>query len=255
MEIVNLLTPVNVTTFLLLFIRFASFLSFMPFFNYATIPMVVKAAFSFWLSILFFPFVPKVNFEINMFNLIVAVLFEVALAFLVGTALELIFSILRFAAEQISFVMGFTMASVFDPNFGIQSNILGQFLIWVAILVFLSIGGDHLEILLIYKSLYSLPFGIIFDIHSFYEFFVKYMYKYFLLGFSMAFPIIAISLFSDIIFAMIMKTMPQFNLLVIGFPIKIFLSFLVLIAILSGIMINFSNEIKEVFNVLSSIIG
>jgi len=254
-EIANLLTPVNVTTFLLLFIRFSAFLSFLPFFNYTTIPMVVKAAFSFWLTILFFPFTPKVSFEINFFTLIFAILSEVTLAFLVGNALEIVFNILRFAAEQISFVMGFTMASVFDPNFGVQSNILGQFLIWIAILIFFSIGGDHLEIMLIYKSLYSLPFGAIFNIHSFYEFFTQYMYKYFLFGFSMAFPILAISLFSDIIFAMIMKTMPQFNLLVVGFPIKIFLSFVVLMAIISGMMFNFSKEIKEVFNILASIIG
>ena len=255
MEIANLLTPVNVVTFLLLFIRFASFLSFMPFFSYPTIPMVVKAALSFWLTILFFPFTPKVSFEINLFNLVLAVLFEVTLAFLVGSAIELIFDILRFAAEGISFVMGFTMANVFDPNFNVQSTILSQFLIWIAILVFLAIGGDHLEIMLIYKSLYNLPFGVIFNIHSFYQFFVDYMYKYFLLGFSLAFPIFAISLFSDIIFAMIMKTMPQFNLLVVGFPIKIFLSFLVLMAILSSMMSVFSREIKEVFNILAGIIG
>ena len=255
MEIASLLTPVNVTTFLLLFIRFASFLSFLPFFNYPTIPMIVKAAFAFWLTILFYPIIPKVTFEINTFNLIIAVLSEVTLAFLVGAALNLAFDILRFVAEQISFVMGFTMANVFDPNAGVQSTIMSQFFIWVAILIFLSFGGDHLEIYLIAKSLNTLPLGAVFDIHPFYQFFVDYMYKYFLFGFSLAFPILAVSLFSDIIFAMIMKTMPQFNLLVVGFPIKIAIAFLVLMAILGAMMRVFEREIIEVFNVLSSIIG
>jgi len=255
LEIANYLSDVNVVTFLLLFIRFASFLSFLPFFNYPVIPMNLKAAFALWLSILFFPFTPKVVFEINLINIILAVLSEVVLAFLVGTAINLVFDILRFAAEQISFIMGFTMANIFDPNLGTQSTILSQFFTWIAILIFFSIGGDHLEIMIIAKSLNSLPFGAFLNLHSFYEFFISYMYKYFLLGFSMAFPILAVSLFSDIIFAMIMKTMPQFNLLVVGFPIKIAIAFLVLMAIIGSMMRVFSNEITHVFNILASIIG
>ena len=255
MEIASILTPVNITTFFLLFIRFASFLSFIPVFNYPTIPMVAKAAFAFWLSVLFYPLTPKITFDINFFNLTIAVLSEVTLAFLVGTALNLMFDVLRFTAEQISFVMGFTMANVFDPNAGIQSTILSQFFIWVAVLVFLSFGGDHLEIYLLAKSLHSLPLGSLFDIHSFYQFFVDYMYKYFLFGFSLAFPILAVSLFSDIIFAMIMKTMPQFNLLVVGFPIKIAIAFLVLMAIMGAMMRVFQKETIEIFNIIASIIG
>ena len=255
MQIVNYLTDVNVVTFLLLFIRFASFLSFIPFFNFPTIPMNVKAAIAFWLSILFFPITPKVSFEINVFSVIFAVLEEVTLAFLVGSALNLMFDVLRFMAEQISFVMGFTMANVFDPNAGIQSTIVAEFFVWVAILIFITFGGDHLEIMLIAKSLYGLPFGVLFDIHAFYQFFVDYMYKYFLLGFSLAFPILAVSLLSDIIFAMIMKTMPQFNLLVVGFPIKITIAFLVLMAIVGSVMRVFENQIIDIFNVLFQLIG
>ncbi len=249
-----LLSDVNVVTFLLLFIRISSFLSFMPFFNYMNIPMKVKAALSIWLSILFFPIVPKVSFEINLINIVLAIFNEVAFAFFVGMALQLIFDILKFAAEQISFVMGFTMANVIDPNFGGQSTILSQFFIWIAILVFLSFGGDHLEILLIDKFMSNLPFGAFFNYHKVYEYFVVYMGKYFLLGVGFAFPIIAISLMSDIIFGMIMKTMPQFNLLVVGFPIKILISFVVLMAILSSMMYVFSKEIKEVFEVVLNFI-
>ena len=217
--------------------------------------MIVKVSISFWLSIIFYPLTPKITFDINLLNITIAILSEITLAFFVGVGLNLVFDILRFVAEQISFVMGFTMANIFDPNAGIQSTILAQFFIWVAILIFFSFSGDHLEIYLIAKSLHTLPLGSIFNIHSFYQFFVDYMFKYFLFGFSLAFPILAVSLFSDIIFAMIMKTMPQFNLLVVGFPIKIAISFLVLMAILGAMMRVFQKEFLEIFNVLVSIIG
>ena len=255
MQIANFLTDINVVTFLLLFIRFASFLLFIPLFSFPTIPMTAKAALAFWLSVLFFPITPKVTFDINLFSVIFAVLEEVTLAFLIGSALNLMFDVLRFAAEQISFVMGFTMANVFDPNSGIQSTIMAQFLVWVAILIFIAFGGDHLEIMLIAKSLHSLPFGTLFNLHAFYLFFIDYMSKYFLFGFSLAFPILAVSLLSDVIFGMIMKTMPQFNLLVVGFPIKIAISFLVLMAIIGSVMRVFENEMINIFNILAHIIG
>ena len=247
MEILNYLTPVNVVTFFLLFIRISSFLSFLPFFNYVNIPMSAKAALSIWFSILFFPIVPKVTFEINLLNLALAIFNEVTFAFFVGMALQLVFDILKYAAEQISFVMGFTMANVVDPNFGTQSTILSQFFNWIAILIFLSLGGDHLEINFIAKTFQELPFGAFFDYKNVYEYFIVYMSKYFMLGIGLAFPILAISLMSDIIFGMIMKTMPQFNLLVVGFPIKITIAFIVLIVILSSMMVMFTNILNDAF--------
>jgi flagellar biosynthetic protein FliR len=255
MELINYLTPVNTVTFLLLFIRIASFLSFLPFFSYPTIPMKTKAAFALWLSILFFPITPKIHFEINLANIFLAVLFESTFAFFVGVALGLIFDILKYAGEQMSFVMGFTLANVIDPNSGMNTNIIGQFFTWIAILFFFTFGGDHLEVALIAKTLHSLPLGTVFDIHSFYEFFTVYMFKYFLFGIAMAFPILAVSILSDIIFGMIMKTMPQFNLLVVGFPIKIGLSFFILIAIIGSLMHVFSDKFIEAFNYILGIIG
>jgi flagellar biosynthetic protein FliR len=167
-------------------------------------------------------------------------------------ALTIVFDMLRYAAELISFVMGFTMSTVFDPNFGVQSTIISQFVIWVAILFFIAIGGDHIEIELIGKVLQGLPFGAFFNYHSVYEYFKDFMYKYFLIGFGLAFPILAISLMSDVIFGMIMKTMPQFNLLVIGFPIKISAAFMVMMVIIGSMMVIFKREIFDAFN---SILG
>jgi flagellar biosynthesis protein FliR len=72
----------------------------------------------------------------------------------------------------------------------------------------------------------------------------------FVVGFMIAFPIIALSLLADIIFGMLMKTMPQFNLLVIGFPIKIMVAFVVIIATLATFMGIFVAELREAFQSL-----
>jgi flagellar biosynthetic protein FliR len=72
----------------------------------------------------------------------------------------------------------------------------------------------------------------------------------FLVGFMIAFPITALSWLADTIFGMLMKTMPQFNLLVIGFPIKIMVSFAVLIATVTATMLIMKGQMQEAFNSL-----
>ena len=72
----------------------------------------------------------------------------------------------------------------------------------------------------------------------------------FMVGFMIAFPVIAISWLCDIIFGMLVKTMPQFNLLVIGFPIKIIFAFVVLIFILGGSMLTLQGQMEEAFSFL-----
>jgi flagellar biosynthetic protein FliR len=62
-----------------------------------------------------------------------------------------------------------------------------------------------------------------------------------------AFPIVALSWLADVIFGMLMKTMPQFNLLVIGFPIKIMVAFVVIIATLASFMNTFRIYMMETF--------
>jgi flagellar biosynthetic protein FliR len=58
---------------------------------------------------------------------------------------------------------------------------------------------------------------------------------------------------SDLIFGMLMKTMPQFNLLVVGFPIKITIAFVVLMAILAVIVKVFTTLMMRVLNDLPSL--
>jgi flagellar biosynthetic protein FliR len=74
-----------------------------------------------------------------------------------------------------------------------------------------------------------------------------------MMGFVLAFPIIALSILSDIIFGMIMKTMPSFNLLVVGFPVKIVVSITVLMAILGSFAYIFKREFFLMMNLLQKL--
>lgn len=101
--------------------------------------------------------------------------------------------------------------------------------------------------MIVSHSIQATPLGsFIFEPKSV-EYFVKAFGNIFAVGFSMAFPILAIILLSDVIFGMIMKTHPQFNLLAIGFPVKIAIAFIVLILTIPAIILTFKRELREAF--------
>ena len=254
MDYINLLNDKSVTTFFLLFIRWSALLTFLPIFNSSTIPNKIKATFVIWLTFVTYPMVQQIRFEPTLTTIFLSILNEVTFGFFTGIALQMIFMLLEFAGELISFVMGLTMANILDPTTGKQTPVISQFFNIVAITIFLVLNGHHLVLLLIAKSLHSMPFGEFFHMRNMAEYLIKEMGNYFRLGFSLAFPILAISILSDVIFGMIMKSMPQFNLLVVGFPIKIGLSFMIIIAILGSMIFMFRKEIFKVLEILNSFI-
>ncbi len=250
MEVIEFLTPVNVVGFLLLFFRFAGLFIMVPFFSHTTIPATAKTSIAFVFSVLFFATMPPLVMEINMTNIILAILSEFLLGFTVGLMLQLVMNIMTFAGIQISFIMGFSMASVLDPQSGVSLPIISNILALMALMMFLFVDGHHVVLLFVNDSLHEVALGGFLLNDAIFEYMLKATVNMFVVGFMIAFPIIALSLLADIIFGMLMKTMPQFNLLVIGFPIKIMVAFVVIIATLATFMGIFITELREAFQSL-----
>ncbi len=248
MELVAYIThPHNVVVFLLLVARFSGVFAFFPFFDNQLVSINVRAAMVFFMSVAFFPLVNTSLPDMSMVEFLVAVLFEVMLGFIASICLQIVFAMLSFGGELISFTMGLTMASAYDPVSGAQKPIIAQLIAILGLLIAISLDFHHTIFLIISHSLNATPLGgFVFEPKSA-EYFVKAFGNIFVVGFSMAFPILAIILLSDVIFGMIMKTHPQFNLLAIGFPVKIAIAFVGLLLTISAIIYTFKNELKNAF--------
>lgn len=256
MELVELLKDDNVIKFLLLFIRFSTIFAFFPFFSHQSISVTIKGVLAFYFTLLFFPILPPSTFEnFNLVDLILAGVAEVLLGGLASILLMITFYILLFAGEQVATVMGLTMANIMDPNTQTQTTVVGQILNMLALLIFLTFDGHHMILLFMNETLTQIPLGKFVFEGPMITYYIKALSHFYVLGFSMAFPIIAIGIMADTIFGMIMKTMPQFNLLVIGLPIKIILAFIVLGSILSGIMFIWKKEFLHAFESLQMFFG
>lgn len=246
MELVQFFGADKVITFMLLFARIGGLVAFFPFFSHNQIPLSIKTLLTLALCIVLFPMAKPHENPINF--LVFDIMCEIILGLCAGLLLSIIFATLSLAGEQISMVMGFSMATVLDPQTGTNSPVIANMLNFMALLTFLFFDGHHLLIHFYANSLAQIPLGDFYPRAGVAQYASRAMMNLFMFGFMLAFPIIALSLLSDLIFGMLMKTMPQFNLLVIGYPIKITIGFAVLVAILAGIMKIFSELVIKVIN-------
>ncbi len=248
MEWAQLFAQEHVVAFLLLFIRFGALFLETPIFSHTNIPMTLKAALAFFFTVIFFPSLPPLSIEISVVSLTLAIFGEFLFGFTIGLVLQLAYHIITFAGGQISFIMGFSLASAIDPQTGVSMPIISQFLSLIALMVLFTLDLHHWVLLYVNASLSAVPLGGFLLTQDTVEYIIHAAANMFLVGFMIAFPIIALSWLADVIFGMLMKTMPQFNLLVIGFPIKIAVSFIVLITTLAATMHLMKIEMLQAFN-------
>jgi len=247
-ELVSFLQNGGVVAFILLFFRFGALFLSAPIFSHTTIPMTIKATMAFFFSVIFFDALPPLQIEINITSIIIGILGEILFGLVIGLMLQLAYNVITFAGGIISFAMGFSMATAIDPQNGVSMPIVSQFLSLLALMILFSLNLHHWLIIYISHSLSVIPLGGFILTKHIMSYIINAAANMFLVGLMISFPIIALTLLSDVIFGMLMKSMPQFNILVIGFPIKIMVSFVVLIAIISAIMLVLKGEMQTAFN-------
>ena len=241
----------QVILFLLLFTRLSGLFAFFPFFSHTRIPMSIKTALVFFMTIFLFPLATLPNIEFSVVGIGLALVSEILLGLIAGLFLIIVFAMLQMAGMSISFVMGFTMASVVDPQSGTSSPIISTIFTLLALVLLLAFNGHHLMIMFIVKSLDLLPLGSFYPTQNIWDYLLGAVSSMFIFGFILSFPIVGLSLLADIVFGMLMKTMPSFNLLVVGFPIKIMVAFVVMFVVLASTMLVFKREMLEAIGKLS----
>ena len=250
-SLIEFLGQNHVILFLLLFARLSGLFAFFPFFSHTRIPVSIKTGMVLFMVIFLYPQATLPNIDLSVSAIALAIVSEIFLGLIAGLFLIIVFAMLQMAGMQISFIMGFTMASVIDPQSGTSMPVISTFFTLLSLIALLAFNGHHLMILFMVKSLSILPLGSFYPDHGIWDYLIGAISNMFVFGFILSFPIVGLSLLADIVFGMLMKTMPQFNLLVVGFPIKIMVAFVVLVAVLSSIMLVFKQEMLDAISKLS----
>ena len=223
------------SVYLLIFVRLASFFITMPIFSYRTIPAQHRIGISALLAWIMYYTVSSPGFEIDGLYLLL-VLKEALVGLMIGFFAYMMFSAVQTAGGFIDFQMGFSMANVIDPQTGVQSPLMGQYLYTFALLFLLAIDGHHLLLDGIFYSYEFIPLStdfLPFGNEEILTLMLEFFTQAFIIAFQMSIPIVGSLFLVDIALGIVARTVPQMNIFVIGFPIKIIVS-LILIVITMG---------------------
>lgn len=234
MNLANLMAlPADgLTLFMLLITRFGAMFIGAPIFSNVQVPVRFRVGLALMMAIVLLPFElgrvkqPHVD---DLGELVIALAGEMAVGLILGFIAMLVFHGIQFAGYMVGLQMGFGMDQLYDPNTGGQVTSLALFLSALATVTFLLMDGHHFLILALEHSLQVVPPGA-------YAFGPRTMdgilvatSGLFTIVFTLLLPILGILLLAEVALAIMNRVMPQFNVFVAGFPIKIALGFFTLI--------------------------
>ncbi|MBN1106938.1 MAG: flagellar type III secretion system protein FliR [Deltaproteobacteria bacterium] len=202
--------------------RVSMVLFLLPLFGAGGVPALWKAGLSFLLAAILTPVVPPpARLPGSLPEVILGLGSECILGLFLAFGARILLSSVQLAGQFMSFQMGFSMARAIDPVTGEQSTSLSQFLYLFTLLIFFAIDGHHMLIRALAASFTLVPLNTFTLSRSLSEALISASVQMFLVGLKIAAPIMIALFLSNLCLGIVARTVPQVNILMIGFPLNI----------------------------------
>jgi flagellar biosynthesis protein FliR len=256
MNLLNLLLQIadRAPNFALVLARVGGLMVWAPLLGMNSVPIRIKAFIALILSLAVFPLVPStVVTPGHLLDLVIGVGFESLIGIIMGFAVMVIFSGFQIGAELLSHQMGWTLAQLVDPSTEITFDVLSQFYNLLATLIFVMLNGHLILIRSMAQTFRTVPLmGASFHPETM-DFLMGLMSTSFQLGIRIAGPGLTAVFLATLAMGFVSRTMPQLNILAIGFPINITLALVVIIAAMGMLFMLFEQGILDVLHQIGNI--
>ncbi len=212
----------RVVLFVLLLARATGLVVVAPFFGERIVPRKVKMNVILLLAILMTfvaPESPLVPENLVGLGLIMAAELSVGLA--IGFVARLILLSFEMAGSIISVQMGFAMARIVDPMQSNPTTVMGRFMWLIGLTLFLGLNGHHILLRAVAGSLEILPVGTGLFGEPTLALLIDLAAASLTVGMSIAAPVIGVLLMTSAGLGILARTVPQMNVFIVGFPLKI----------------------------------
>ena len=209
-------------TFLWPFSRISAVLLVAPIFSSTLVTVRMRISLALLLTFLIYPLYDWPIIDVTSGLGFVLFLQQVLIGVAIGIIMHFAFAAITSAGAFIATSMGLSMAVVADPVNGHQSPVLAQFLLVLATLVFLSIGGHLIIIEMMLDSFRLIPIN---------EFYVNREMLWAILQWSslifsgaimIALPAMVTMLLTNSAMGVISRAAPALNVFAVGFPASLF---------------------------------
>jgi len=237
--------------FVMVLTRISTFFLVIPVFSWKSIPIRIKVAMTVLLAIFFSMIIPApvVAGKVSNAEAVLLIANEATYGLALGLVAAFVFAAVKFSGRIIERQMGLAMAQILDPLTGDRAQPLGSLLEIIFIMLFLSVNGHHLFLLIISRSYESFPAGSIPTIPVLTEGIIQAGSTMLIHGLKLAAPILAAFLLLMVVLAVLARMVPEMNILFISLPLRVGLG-LLMVAIFLPFISSFVGEFAKLMGKL-----
>lgn len=220
--------------FFLVLTRISAFFLVIPVFGWRSIPVRVKVAIVILISIFFSMITPSALHpqKISFVKAILLTANEATYGLAMGLIVVVVFSAVKLSGRIIERQMGLAMAKILDPLTSERSRPIGTLLEMIFIILFLSVNGHHVLLLIISKSYEAFPIGSFPTIPTLTSGVTQAGTAMFTSGLKLAAPMLAAFLLLMVVLAVLARIVPEMNILFISLPMRVGLGLLMMVIFL-----------------------
>ncbi|MCA9126976.1 MAG: flagellar biosynthetic protein FliR [Planctomycetales bacterium] len=179
----------------------------------------------------------------DVLNVAISMTGEILLGILLGSIILFAVSSLQVAGQTVGHLAGFDIATASDPGSDEQMPVVSNLLGYFAMVIFLLVGGHRQLMRCCLESFTAYPAGaVVFSTSWLVELDIALRHT-FVIGIRAAAPMAIALLMANLVTGLLARTLPQLNVLAIGFNINAMALLLLLFASVGGVSWIFQNEL------------
>ncbi len=243
----------HVGPFLMCLFRLSGVFVFAPVLGSPAIPMRVRTLVCLVFAVALYPAIPpsqQAPFELDLFTIGWAVASEAMIGIVIGLLAALPMYAIQLGGLIVGHQIGVGLASVYNPALDLEGDVIGQFLLYLALAVFIALGGLEIIFGALATTFANVPLGGFHLSRAPLDLLVGLVASGMTVGLRVAAPVLCIVLAETIASGFIMKTMPQLNIMTIGFAIKVIVALTALIGSIHAIEMLAREDILSTLNAM-----
>jgi len=243
--------------YLLAVARIGGVIATAPPFNYRTIPVQIKIGLALMMGLMVLPLLHAEDTAMpkDVASYLGLLTSETLIGLLMGYVLSLFFIGIQYAGQFVGLQMGFGIVNVIDPMSSTQVSIIGQFKYLMAMLLFLTVRGHHLLIEALAQTFERIPIGGAQFPAILGEDLIRMSAQVFPTAIKFGAPMIVALFLSSVALGIVARAVPQMNVFIVGFPLKITVGLLTLGVSFPFFYYVFGHLLTGVWNDLEGVIG
>lgn len=246
----------KVAVFVLVLGRIGALVATAPLLKLATVPMTVRGLLAVALSMMVMPLYAHWSYA-SPWNLLAfgsLLMNEVLIGLLLGLGMQVLFAGVQVAGQIVAHLSGMSLAEISSPTFEGGSSVFSEIFHYVTLAVFVALGGHRMVMAALLDTFSWAPPGRAMLGESFAEVMVGLLQQSFQLGIRAAAPIMIALLLSTLLMGLISRTLPQINVLAVGFGLNSMLTIGAMLVSIGSVAWAFQDPMADALDRLQEVV-